>query len=233
LVLCQCLWALLLLTFFSPWTAPLWKKWDLAAFEFFNSPLRWGQGMRLFWAMANHSLADWFEDLCILTFYVVAVWKTEKHLRLKKSAGFIFCLLLTAATILLVNRLVCRDLLRLRRTSPSISVPKALYLPDYLPDTTVKVHSSKSFPGDHAATALMFALSYAYIVKGRLALFALAYGAFLCLPRLVVGAHWFSDLIVGSGTIVLFSLSWAFFTPLADRCTAWIQTGIKKLRLKT
>jgi membrane-associated phospholipid phosphatase len=39
------------------------------------------------------------------------------------------------------------------------------------------------------------------------------------MPRLITGAHWLSDVLVGSGGIVLFFLSIAFCTPLANSLT--------------
>ena len=79
----------------------------------------------------------------------------------------------------------------------------------------------------------MFAVSYAYLVRGKLGALALAYGGgALCIPRLAVGAHWLSDLIVGSCCIVLLSISWAFFTPLGERLILAIERGMRKFRHK-
>lgn len=219
--------ALLLLSFFIPLSASWWAKIDLSCFQFLNTPLKHNETLRVIWALANHRLADWLEDLCILTFYIVAIYKTAKHSRLKKGLQFFFCLLLTALTILLINRLFCRDFLRLRRASPTLVIDSATYLSDFISWIPVKVHSGKSFPGDHATVALLFACTYAYLVRGKLAIFALLYAMLLCIPRLAVGAHWLSDIVVGSGSIVLFSISWAFFTPFAD----WVvEKGEKALR---
>jgi len=180
-------------------------------------------------ALANHELADWFEDLCILGFYLAAILKSERRERLRKCAEFLFCIALTALTIILVNRLFFRDFLHLRRMSPSLALEQFVNLSYAVEWIECKVHSNKSFPGDHATTALMFALSYAYVTRGKLGLFALLYGLLLCLPRLAVGAHWLSDLIVGSGCIVMLSISWAFFTPLARWSINSIERNLKKI----
>ncbi len=207
----------------------LWSKIDTSFFRLVNEPLRDSHLLRTFWAMANHTLADWVEDLFILGFCTLAIWKCQKGAKLKRGAQFFFCLILTALTILLVNRLFCRDFLRLRRASPSLVLDQVVDISHYISWIRFKVHSSKSLPGDHATTALMFAISYAYLVRGRLGLLALLYGAFLCLPRLIVGAHWLSDIIVGSGCIVMVSISWAFFTPFADRMISAIEKVVKKI----
>jgi len=207
--------SLLLLSLFSPYG--LWNQIDIGVFRFLNAPLANHPNARLFWAAANHRLADWLEDLCLLGLCIAAVFKAPKDKRRKRSAQLIFCALLTAMTILLINRVLCRDLLRLRRQSPTLILDAPVFLSDYISSFSVKVESSKSFPGDHATTALLFASAYAYFVRGRLGLCALLYAGLLCLPRLVVGAHWFSDVIVGSGTIAILSLAWALTTPLAAK----------------
>ncbi len=229
LIFWNCTAAILLMSLFSPWTIGLWKSLDVAFFGLIHPPLGKHHFLRVFWALANHRIADWIEDLFILGFYILAIAKAEKGLRKRRGAEFFFCILLTALTILVVDRVICRDLLRLRRFSPTLMLNNAVPINDFLPWIMVKTDSTKSFPGDHATTALMFAFSYAYLIRGKLGIIALLYGGFLCLPRLVVGAHWLSDILVGSGCIVMFILSWAFCTPFADYCIQKIQRIQKKL----
>lgn len=227
LLLFHALIALLLGSLFCPYTKSFWTQIDVAFFHFLNEPLAHNHSLRVFWALANHRFADWLEDLMFLALCIAAIWKLSKQERIQKVAQFIFCALFIATTILLVNRVLCRDILRLRRDSPTLMVGGAIYLSDFITSIPIKVDSSKSFPGDHATTALLFTCMYSYFVRGRLAILAVLYGVFLCLPRLAIGCHWLSDVIVGSGSIALFVLSWAFFTPLADRCIAKINTLFK------
>lgn len=219
--------ALLLLSLFLPYTSDAWQALDVTFFRLINAPLEHSPKLRVFWAIANHRLADWVEDLCFLGLYLVAIWKAPKGERKTMGVKLFTCVLLTALTILLVNRLLCRDLLRVRRQSPTNMVEGAVFLSDFISWMSVKVNSAKSFPGDHATTALMVTLSYAYLVRGRLAFLALLYGAFLCLPRLAAGAHWLSDIMIGSLSIVLFSFSWAFFTPLFSKIVAKLSRFVK------
>jgi membrane-associated phospholipid phosphatase len=90
---------------------------------------------------------------------------------------------------------------------------------------SIKDGSSKSFPGDHGTTALLFAASFTYLAGWRLGLLACFYAAFLCLPRLITGAHWLSDIVVGSGSITLFFMAWAIYTPLFKRVTELFSKG--------
>ncbi len=40
-------------------------------------------------------------------------------------------------------------------------------------------------------------------------------------PRVMIGAHWFSDIAVGSLTAVLIGAPWAVMTPLSDKLIAF------------
>lgn len=227
LIFWNCIGILLFASYFTP----LWESIDLSLFRLINEPLKNSHALRVFWALANHNLADWFEDICFLAFYAVGIWKTKQGHRVEKTAQFLFSIILTAITILFVNRFLCHDVLRLRRASPTLALPDAVYLKDFLTGISMKVISNKSFPGDHATTALMITISYAYIMRGKLAIFALLYGLFLCLPRLAVGAHWPSDLIVGSGCITLFVLTWAYCTPFASTCLKHMIQALRRVNL--
>jgi len=224
----NCFGLLLLASYFTP----IWQPVDLFLFQLINQPLKDSHALRVFWALANHNLADWLEDICFLALYIIGIWKTKRGYRIEKTMQFLFSILLTAITIILVNRFLCHDILRLRRASPSLILPDAVYLKDFITEISMKIVSNKSFPGDHATTALMITISYAYLMRGKLAIFALFYGVFLCLPRLAVGAHWPSDLIVGSGCITLFALTWAYCTPFATICTKALNFFPKKGKIK-
>lgn len=204
----------LLLASFS---LPIWQTIDRAAFALANGTLNGHPTWQLFWALGNHPLADWFEDLCILGFYTLSVLSTPKPERKQRIWQFAFCVIFIALTIILINRLFCRDLLHLRRYSPTLAVEGCSRLSELVPWLDIKDRSVKSFPGDHATTALLFACTYAYYAGRRLGIWAILYAIFLCLPRLIAGAHWLSDLIVGSGCILLFAMSWLIFTPIGKR----------------
>ena len=37
------------------------------------------------------------------------------------------------------------------------------------------------------------------------------------MPRVMIGAHWFTDIAVGSLSIVLVGMGWVLLTPLSDK----------------
>lgn len=227
LLLCHIVIALLISTFLWPVTRVFWDWLDTAFFTSINHSLSWGKYWQIFWAMANHKLADWLEDAVILTFFIIHVRRAVKTLRPKRAAELIFCALYIAAIIYYVNRMLFRKCLQIPRASPTLVIDSSICLSDLIPWLSIKDGSPKCFPGDHATTAILFAASYFYYSGWRTGIYAILYAAFLCMPRLITGAHWLSDIIVGSGTITLFFLSWALCTPFHR----WFVERIEKLFL--
>ena len=206
-----------------PGLSSLWEILDTKTFQLLNRSFIGHPHWQLFWALANHWLADWFEDLCLLGFAIAAFIKAPKLQKKRRVAEMLFIALLIAATVLICNRLICRDLLRLRRASPTAIFEDPVLLSESLPWLAIKEISSKSFPGDHATTALLFGFSYFRFVGRRLGIFALLYTLFLCLPRLMAGAHWLSDLIVGTGLIISFVWGLVFGSSFGEKCIAGLE----------
>jgi membrane-associated phospholipid phosphatase len=210
---------LLFASLFMPLTQPYWDTLNVAFFKMINSSLRDRPTWQLFWACANHKYADWVEDVCILGFFIAYVRNASKGLRLKRVCNLIFCVLYIGLIIFLVNEVLFRGQLKISHPSPSLVVENSVRLSKEIPWMKIKDSATKSFPGDHGTTALLFGASFAYLAGWRLGLLASLYAVFLCIPRLIVGAHWLSDIVVGSGTITIFFLSWAFCSPLFARFT--------------
>ena len=220
LLLCHVIGALLFASLFWPVTKMVWDAIDVAFFKFINSTLRNHPNWQLFWAFANHKIADWIEDLCVLCFFIAYVRNGLKSLRKRKIAELLFCVLYIGSILYFINRILFRENLDIPRLSPTLVVDDSVRLSEEISWMSVKDDSSKSFPGDHGTTALLFAASFTYLAGWRMGVLACLYGAFLCMPRLITGAHWLSDVIVGSGTITIICLSWAFCSPLFARFTA-------------
>lgn len=230
LLICHLLILLLFATLILPWTHQIWRTVDTFVFHLLNDTLHLGTGYQTFWAFANHRHADWLEDGIILSFYTISIFKMPKPERLKRVAEFIFCLLFIALTIILINRLLYKDLLSLRRSSPALVIENCFRLSEALPWLEIKDVTTKSFPGDHATSALLFAITYAFFAGKKWGTAAIFYAIFLCLPRLIAGAHWLSDLVIGTGSILLLAFSWGFYTPLQSKASTLIEKALKKLK---
>jgi membrane-associated phospholipid phosphatase len=219
------LWSL-----FTPSTTGFWEAIDVFFFKAINSTLRDNPTWQLFWALANHKMADWVEDLWVLCFFAVYVVQAPKGRRVRRVAELLFSVLYIGAIIYCVNKTLFREYLEIPRLSPTLSIENSVHLSDEIPWLSIKDDSAKSFPGDHGTTALLFATSFSFFAGRKLGILASLYAVFLCLPRLITGAHWLSDVIVGSGSITLFFLGWAFCTPFAEWCIMHIERLLRLSR---
>ncbi len=206
---------LLVVSFFAPITRNLWQWIDTAFFTFFNHILANAPYLvKVGCAILNHKLTDWGEDIVFILFISAAIYKTAPEKRLHKTAQFIFSIFLAASIIFFINKMLFHEILEVKRMSPTLSIQNPFRLSHFLSFIKVKDASSMSFPGDHGTTLLLFCSLYHYFSPSKkLKRFALFYSMFRALPRLVVGAHWLSDIFVGGAAITLFCLSWALCTP--------------------
>jgi len=204
-------------------TQIIWNGIDAWLFRLLNGSLEGHPNWQVFWALANHSMADWLADIFFLGFFIAAIFSLPKEKRLEQTARILFCCIYIACIIYFVNRILFRHHLHIPRPSPTLVFPESIKLSHEITWLKIKDAAKQSFPGDHGTTAILFAASYvSFAPKRWLKVAGWAYGIFLCLPRLFTGAHWLSDVVLGSGSIALFCLSWAFYSPLCAKCTAGI-----------
>ncbi len=226
LILCHIIIAFLLATYI--FARPVWHLLDTHFFQAINSTLEGHKWWQIFWACANHRIADWVEDVFIIGFFAVYISQAPKYFKSRRVAEFLFCILLTALIIFFVNQTLFRENLKISNQSPTLIVENCVRLSHEVPWMKVKDMAARSFPGDHGTTALLFAGSILFFARRKLAIVACFYAAFLCTPRLITGAHWLSDVLVGSGSIALFFLSWAFFSPIHSICIPKIESFLKR-----
>jgi len=232
LLFCHLAIALLLGSFFWPVTRAYWDALDIACFKFLNGTLEGHPRWQLFWALANHKLVDWIEDLVFITFFVLSIRAAPKAFRLQRAAQFVFLVLFAGAIIYSVNRVLFRQNLDIPRDSPTLVVPSCVRLSDEIPWLHIKDDATSSFPGDHATTLLLFASGYALYSGRKLGFYACLYAVFRSLPRLIAGAHWLTDIAVGSAAITLFFLSWAFCSPFATFAAGRIEVFFRLFQRK-
>ena len=166
---------------------------------------------------------DWIHDVFMLLFFFFFIKTSHSSLKRQKIASLIFSALFIALVISLVNGILFPEFIKISRNSPTVVDKEAFRLSTIVEWIKVKDHSSKSFPGDHATTATLFACLIFHLFGWKFGLFAVGYAIFFCLPRLVVGAHWFTDILIGSTLIATITSSLAFGTPFASKCIQFIE----------
>jgi membrane-associated phospholipid phosphatase len=86
--------------------------------------------------------------------------------------------------------------------------------------------SSNSFPGDHGMMLMIFACFMWRYFGFRAFLMGLLIVVVFGLPRVMAGAHWFTDIAVGSLSVVLVGLSWWLLTPASDKLVNWLYRSL-------
>lgn len=134
----------------------------------------------------------------------------------RRQIAIMGLVMLLAAVI--INQLA-QHLMPVQRASPSLFFHDVTRVSDVVNFPT-KDASKDSFPGDHGMMLLIFA-SFMWRYFGRRALtVALVIFVVFAFPRVMIGAHWFSDIAVGSLTAVLIGAPWVLMTPLSDKLIA-------------
>ena len=215
---------ILFFSFFWEGTQALWQTLDILFFKWMNSPLEGSPKAQLFWAFSNLRAADWIEDGVFILLFIIYIKNFKGKTRQQKIYDLMTSCLFAAIVDLYINHGLFRTWVRIEHLSPSLLTESFVSVADIFSWTRVKVSSRASFPGDHGTTALFFPAVMAGLRAPRpLLLISFAIGLFYCLPRMVVGAHGISDLIVGSGGIVIFFSSWFFCTPLFNISSSVLQ----------
>lgn len=97
-----------------------------------------------------------------------------------------------------------------------------------LTDIPTKDSSNNSFPGDHGMVLMIFAAYMARYFGRRSFIIAFIIAVVFTLPRIASGAHWFSDVYVGSLSIICIVLSWVLLTPVSEKISGFFQKFIPK-----
>ena len=192
----------------------IWNQVDDVLFRFANGALSfawWRSG----WAALNHR---WCDIAGIVLFASVLLYAGRYGRRsLRRSAISIAVL---AALVLglrgATHLVVSHGKPEFKRPSPTLVHDDALRLSALVPEIEAKDESRWSFPGDHGFVVLTLLLYLGYRGPDRAVHLATLLALVFTVPRLVSGAHWFSDIAVGSAVMALVTTGILMATPLHD-----------------
>ncbi|MBN3122858.1 phosphatase PAP2 family protein [Pectobacterium brasiliense] len=199
----------LFLSWYLPENHSFWLTLDSHIFFYFNRLLVDSPTFLHLVAITNNRAFDGCAlvamGLLYLSFYLKATSTERRRLLI---LGFI--MLLTAVVL---NQ--AGHLLPVQHASPTIYFSDVNRVSD-LTGIPTKDASSDSFPGDHGMMLMIFAaFMLRYFTRAAFAI-GLAIMVIFSLPRIMIGAHWFTDIAVGSLSVVLVGLSWWLLTPASD-----------------
>ncbi|APS29735.1 membrane protein [Pectobacterium brasiliense] len=199
----------LFLSWYLPENHGFWLTLDSHIFFYFNRLLVDSPTFLHLVAITNNRAFDGCAlvamGLLYLSFYLKATSTERRRLLI---LGFI--MLLTAVVL---NQ--AGHLLPVQHASPTLYFSDVNRVSD-LTGIPTKDASSDSFPGDHGMMLMIFAaFMLRYFTRTAFAI-GLAIMVIFSLPRIMIGAHWFTDIAVGSLSVVLVGLSWWLLTPASD-----------------
>lgn len=201
----------------------VWLDLDLGIFKLLNGMLENFPILNLFWAVMNNKNMDWVTDVIFVSLFLWHIFSTEdKKERLRRFFQMCFTAGVLFSVIFFVNRGLLHKMIVIYRDSPSVVFPEAIKLSKLVPSVSFKELSTKSFPADHATTAILFTFLFCYFSEGTKRITASIYAILLVLPRLITGAHWCSDVLVGSGVICL--SAFLFISPFLSQ--KWLKPRI-------
>jgi membrane-associated phospholipid phosphatase len=204
----------LFLSWFLPVNHGFWLPLDTGIFHFFNQQLVKSQAFLWLVAITNNRAFDGC-SLLAMGGLMLSFWLKEDATGRRRIIIIGLVMLLTAVVI---NQLA-QGLMPVKRSSPTLSFPDVYRVSELLHIST-KDASKDSFPGDHGMMLLIFS---AFMLRyfGKKAFFiGLMIVVVFAFPRVMIGAHWLTDIAVGSLSAVLIGLPWCLMTPLSDRLIA-------------
>ncbi|MGF6421841.1 membrane-associated phospholipid phosphatase [Lelliottia sp. 489] len=204
----------LFLSWYLPVNHGFWFPVDSGIFHFFNEQLVKSKVILWLVAITNNRAFDGC-SLLAMGCLMLSFWLKEDATGRRRIILIGLVMLLTAVVI---NQLA-QGLMPVKRSSPSLFFPNIHRVSELL-NISTKDASKDSFPGDHGMMLLIFAsFMLRYFGKKAFAV-ALIIVVVFAFPRVMIGAHWLTDIVVGSLSAVLIGVPWVLMTPLSDRLIA-------------
>jgi membrane-associated phospholipid phosphatase len=200
-----------------------WRSIDQTIFFSLNGTLSADTTWTRFWAWANVRIFDMIPLVVMLVSITFPGMGIRRDRLQQAIIGFILLLVLMFPIRESVYE-YARSI-GLSGNSPSLMLEPAFRFSQIVPDIPAKDAAGHSFPGDHAAVVLTWAGFIILNARNGWSFAALLFAILFMLPRIVGGAHWTSDNIVGGAFSAMVTLSWAFCTPLLHHLT----NGVHKL----
>ncbi len=227
-LLSMVLLAALLYISWAEWqaTRALWDAFDLTFFRSVNDSLKENNAWAALWAIANNRTFDTVGAILFTLLLFAYARNGAAHDSSTVLQRLMACTLLML--IVLVVTQLDRKLSDFQRLSPTLVLDDVLLLSEKVTWIVSKDKSANSFPGDHGTVSLCIML-YLMIFGGRRYMgYLTLIGAIAILPRLVSGAHWATDIIVGSAMLTLPTIGLMAYTPYFSRATGWLARYFEK-----
>ena len=207
-------------------TRSLWLALDERVFWALNGSLACCRAWQVLWALANNRMVDIVAALAMVGLYLHFMLRAGPvaRNRLVAVGAMLTGLVLFAVQI--------GKALPIRRPSATLMHPSAFRLTELVSWLPTKDASADTFPGDHATVLFICAGVITLYLPRAYAAAAWTLAAVFMVPRLVSGAHWVTDDLVGAVSVAGFVLTCTFATPLHRIMTDHLERVIGRLRAR-
>ncbi len=215
----------LLASWFVEPARSLWLALDERFFWFTNQTLAPERPWQVLWAATNVRAFDLLAALSMVGLYA--------HYTLRRGRDQMARLIavgLMLTSLLVVAKRFADALSLVHRRSPTLVHAESHRLSELVPWIPTKDAAVDSFPGDHCMVLLICAGVISYYLPRAWAAIAWVIAALFTVPRLMSGAHWLSDNLVGSVGVAAFVLTWALATPLHGVISDAFERILRRLR---
>ncbi len=209
----------LLLSWYLPENHGFWFAIDKDIFYFFNNLLTTNKAYMYLVAFTNLR----FFDVVAFLFMLLIFYGIYRRMD-AEGRRYMFCMGLT----MLISAIVVKQFdnsLAVNRASPTgffSDVNRVSILSGW----PAKDKSASSFPGDHGMMLLIFSSFMLRYFGRKPFLQSLLVFIVFSLPRIMGGAHWFTDLAVGAVSVILIVMSWILLTPFSDKIIKWLESKV-------
>lgn len=216
---------ILLLSWFLEPTRSMWLTIDDKVFWTLNSSLADKRAWQVFWAAANNRAVDIITGLSLVGLFAHFVLHSDRD-----RIDSIISVFLTIVGLGIAGSQIGKAM-AVSRWSGTMLHPEALRLSELVTWIPTKDISGDSFPGDHATVLLIVAGIVTYYLPRSYAAVAWLVALVFMTPRVVGGAHWLTDDLVGSVSIAGFVLTCVLATPLHQIMTDSLEHLIGRIRM--
>lgn len=226
LLLFNLLGALLIFSWLSP-DLMFWTEVDDVVFFATNAWLTEENGAWV-WLVAatNARLFDVVSFFILLAIYLWAISRDPaQEQKMLRWGGIGVTMLLVAVLMAQGVRMV------IDYTHPSPTrVYQNVNLVTEMVALSTKDSSGSSFPGDHGVNLFLFTAFMWRYAGFKVMLVSLVAAVILSAPRILSGAHWFSDVYFGALAINLIIAPWFLLTPLGPAMARGITAGMARVQ---
>ena len=223
IIICNILGVVLFLSWYITQFSGFWFEVDKAIFYGFNQMLTTSKAFMYFVAFINLRAFDIVAFVAMLAIFYSYYRKSNVE-----GKRWLFCV----GVAMLVSAIVMKQfdrMLEFDRASASIYFEQLYHNVNFVSELSgwpSKDRSASSFPGDHGMMLLIF-VAFMWKYMGKAAFYkGLAVFVIFSFPRIMGGAHWFTDVFVGSMSFALVILSWILLSPAADIFIDWLEKKV-------